>query len=72
MKSKILKNLIFLIIGIVGVFSTTTVHAETYSGGFGDGNVIETKVYVNKNHPNYRPNFHQHQTMHVNPSNYDE
>ena len=51
MKSKILKNLIFLIIGIVGVFSTTTVHAETYSGGFGDGNVIETKVYVNKKEP---------------------
>ena len=53
MKNKILKNVLFLIIGIIGVFvSTTNVHAETYNGGFGDGDVIETKVYVNKREPN--------------------
>lgn len=52
MKNKILKNVLFLILGIIGVFvSTTNVHAETYNGGFGDGDVIETKVYVNKKEP---------------------
>jgi len=52
MKNKIFKSLLFLIIGIIGVFvSTTNVHAETYSGGFGDGDVIETRVYVNKKEP---------------------
>ena len=29
----------------------TNVYAETYNGGFGDGDVIETKVYVNKREP---------------------
>lgn len=52
MKNKFIKSLLFLIIGIVGIFSTTTVNAETYNGGFGDGDVIETKVYVNKREPN--------------------
>ena len=33
---KILKSMMFLIIGIVSVFATN-VHAETYNGGFGDG-----------------------------------
>lgn len=47
---KILKSMMFLIIGIVSIFATN-VHAETYSGGFGDGDVIETKVYVNKREP---------------------
>ena len=43
------KKLLFLLIGIIGLcFSMTNVYAETYSGGFGDGDVIETKVYVNK------------------------
>lgn len=48
---KILKSMMFLIIGIVSIFATN-VHAETYNGGFGDGDVIETKVYVNKMEPN--------------------
>ena len=47
---KILKSMMFLIIGIVSIFATN-VHAETYNGGFGDGDVIETKVYVNKREP---------------------
>ena len=51
MKNKFIKSLLFLVIGIVGIFNTTTVNAETYSGGFGDGDVIETKVYVNKREP---------------------
>ena len=46
------KKLLFLLIGIIGLcFSMTNVYAETYSGGFGDGDVIETKVYVNKREP---------------------
>ena len=46
------KKLLFLLIGIIGLcFSMTNVYAATYSGGFGDGDVIETKVYVNKREP---------------------
>ncbi len=52
MKNKILRNILFLFLGIISVFVyTTNVHAETYNGGFVEGDVIETKVYVNKKEP---------------------
>ena len=52
MKTKIIKHVLFVLLAIISIFVTTKdVHAETYNGGFGDGELIETNVYVNKREP---------------------
>ena len=52
MKNKTIKKLLFLFVGIISVFATMkNVNAETYNGGFGDGDYIPTRVYINKAEP---------------------
>ena len=52
MKNKTIKILLFLFVGIISVFVTMkNVKAETYNGGFGDGDYIPTRVYINKAEP---------------------